>query len=159
MNTNLISATLSASDRDKLLSGLETLLKHLPFLHHLSPEQRKELFPVGDKNASFIRKAREAAIAHPEVLPRSFDEKEFIRDANLHEMLYAVAIAFRQAASGIDDTLAMAGSDAYAGALVVYRALRHNDPTGAFAVALDEMATRFDRKTTPKGPAPKDPSK
>ena len=160
MNTNVISATLSATDRDKILSGLDTLLKLMPFLRQLSAEQRRELFRVGDKNAAFIRKAREAAIAHPDVLPRGFDDKEFIKDANLFDALYAVSVAFRQAADGVDDTFAMAGSDAYAGALVVYRALRNNDPNGAFAVALEEMATRFDRKaTTPKsGPLPsKDP--
>jgi hypothetical protein len=146
MTPNQISATLSKADRDRVLAGFENTLKLMPFLCDLSAEQRQSLFRVGDKSLAFIRKAREAALAHSEGLPRQFDDKEFQKDVELVEALYPILMAVRHAADLIEDTYALAASEAYASALVVYRSLRDNDPDGAFAAALDDLSARFERK-------------
>jgi hypothetical protein len=149
---NRISATFTKAEQEKLLKGLESLQKLLPFLVSLSSDERADLFKVGDKSQAFIRKASEAAQAHPEALPRNFDEKEFKKDADLVETLYPVVMALRQLTNSVEDTFALAGSEAYAGALVVYRALRDNDIDGQFESAVDDLSTRFARKSGKKSP-------
>lgn len=150
MNLNLISATLSATDRDKALASIDDIRKRLPFLFDLTPEDRKGMVGLGDKNLAFVRKANQAAVAHPEALPRQFDEGEFQKDVALVDALYPVVMGLRQLLDRVEDTYLLAGSEAYAGALVVYRSLRDNDLDGSFAASLDDLAARFERKSRGK---------
>lgn len=150
MNLNLISATLSSTDRDRALASLDDVRKRLPFLVDLTAEQRNGLTRIGDKNFAFIRKANQASEAHPGALPRQFDEAEFQKDVALLEAMYPVVMGLRKLLDQVEDTYSLVGSEAYAGALVVYRSLRDNDPDGSFAASLDDMAARFERKSRGK---------
>lgn len=154
---NRISATFDSAEQEKVLKALAGVQKLLPFLVSLSADDRQELHRLGDKSRTFVRKASEAAAAHPEALPRKFDEKEFQKDAALVDALYPIVMAMRQLANSIEDTFALAGSEAYAGALLVYRSLRDNDIDGQFESAVDDLSTRFARKSSPK-PAPAKPA-
>lgn len=155
---NRISATFSASDQDKFLKGLAALQKLLPFAQSLTADERASLHRVGDRSLAFVRKAAEAAAAHTEALPRNFDEAEFRKDAELVQALYPAVLAMRQLANSVEDTYSLAASEAYAGALVVYRSLRDNDQDGGFEATLDDLAARFTRKSKkPAPPAPPSP--
>lgn len=149
---NRISAALSKTDQEKAIKGVQAVQKLLPFLVSLTEEERKELFRVGDKSRAFIAKANEAATAHAEGLPRQFDEDEFKKDAALLATLYPVVMAVRQLANSLEDTLALVESEAYAGALVVYRSLKDNDTAGLFESAVDDLSRRFVRKSAKKAP-------
>lgn len=158
---NRISATFPAADQDKFLKGISALQKLVPFAVSLTADERAALHRVGDRSLAFVRKAAEAAGAHTEALPRNFDEAEFRKDAELVQALYPAVLALRQLANTVEDTYALAASEAYAGALVVYRSLRDNDQDGGFEATLDDLSARFSRKATrrtpPLPPAPPAP--
>ncbi len=155
---NRISATFSSADQDKFIKGLQALQKLLPFAQSLTAEERSGLLRVGDRSLAFIRKAAEAAQAHPEALPRNFDEAEFRKDAELVQALYPAVMAMRQLAGAVEDTYLLAASEAYAGSLVVYRSLRDNDQDGGFEAMLDDLSARFSRKSSKKPPSPTPPT-
>lgn len=152
---NRISATFDAVEQEKVLKALTSVQKLLPFLVSLPEAERQELHRLGDKSRAFVRKASEAAVRHPEALPRMFDESEFQKDAALVDGLYPVVMALRQLMNSVEDTFQLAGSEAYAGALVVYRSLKDNDVDGQFESAVDDLSTRFARKSSAKPAAGK----
>lgn len=150
MPQNRISASLKPADADTIVKAVRDLRKLMPFLVDLTAEERRELFRVGDKSVAFIRKAQQAALAHSAALPRGFDIDEFTKDAELMDALYPVVMELRQLGNTLEDTFALAGSEAYAGALVVYRSLRDNDADGAFEGTVDALSERFARKGSSK---------
>ncbi len=154
---NRISAQFSAADQDKFLKGLADLQKLLPFAQSLTAEERADLHRVGDRNLAFIRKAAEAVSAHAAALPRNFDEVEFRKDAELVHAMYPVVMALRQLVNSVEDTYHLAASEAYTGALCVYRSLRDNDQDGGIEATLDDLSARFTRRASRK-PAPPAPS-
>jgi hypothetical protein len=100
----------------------------------------------------FIRKALVAAKTHPDALPRFFDTKEFAKDVELSEALYPLLLSVRRLYNSVEDTHALAQSEAYEAALVVYRSARDNDTDGTMAAAIGEMKSRFRRKSSKKPP-------
>ncbi len=151
---NRISAELSDADKAKILKALDGLEALLPFLVKLPQTERMDLLRVGDKSHEFIRKAAEAVKAHPGALPRSFNIAEFQKDTALLDALYSIVMKLRELTGAVEDTFMLTGSEAYAGALVVYRSLRDNDLDGSMEGALDDMASRFSRKNGPKNKPP-----
>lgn len=148
-----VGPPLTSVELEKIRKTTETLEKQIPFLVCLDEAERKELHPVGDKSREFIRKALVAAQAHPDMLPRSFNVQAFAKSVELSELMYPLRLAVKRFASSIEDTHALALSQAYEAALIVYRATRDNDVDGSLAAARDEMSSRFARKTTKKTPA------
>jgi hypothetical protein len=148
--SNRISATLTPTEADKIRKAIEAVDKLMPFLVSLDDAARKELHPVGDMSREFIRKGLVAAKTHPEALPRSFDIPEFEKDVELSEAIYPLLLAVRRVHNRVESTHALALSEAYASALVVYRSVRDNDVDGAMAAARGELASRFSRKPRKK---------
>jgi hypothetical protein len=125
--SNRISVTLTPTDLDRINKAMEALEKQLTFLVSLDDGGRKELHQVGDMSREFIRKALVAAKTHPDALPRFFDTKEFAKDVELSEALYPLLLSVRRLYNSVEDTHALAQSEAYEAALVVYRSARDND--------------------------------
>lgn len=150
--SNRISVTLTPTDLDRINKAVEALEKQLTFLVSLDDGGRKELYQVGDKSREFIRKALVAAKTHPDALPRFFDTKEFAKDVELSEALYPLLLSLRRLHNSVEDTHALAQSEAYEAALVVYRSARDNDTDGTMAAAIGEMKSRFRRKSNKKPP-------
>lgn len=154
MNTNRVSATLSAEDRAAVFSALETIRQKLPFLLDLSPEERRSLPKTGDKSRAFVAAALTLAAQNPDVLPRKFDLPEFQKDVALMEALAPVAAAVQQLWERIDDTLTAVGSDAYTAALLVYHSARMAGRGEGLDQQLDGLAARFARKSRVVSPNP-----
>jgi hypothetical protein len=85
------------------------------------------MLKFGDKNRSFVAKALAVARQHPDILPRRFSLKELEADVQLVEDLYPLLLSVTGLQGKIQDTYFAAGSEAYAGALMVYQyAKAHN---------------------------------
>nr|VFJ66475.1 MAG: hypothetical protein BECKDK2373B_GA0170837_11706 [Candidatus Kentron sp. DK] len=56
------------------------MLKKLPFLVNLTPQERKNTFKAGPDSVSFVQNALTAAQDHPDILPASFSANEFKND-------------------------------------------------------------------------------
>jgi hypothetical protein len=150
MTSNYVSATLSSSDRDKIIAEIASIREKLPFIIDVAPKLKRAMPKMGDKSRAFVRKALDVAIQHPDFLPRSFDIEELQRDVELFESLYPLAMALSQLQSDLDDTLAAIGSDAYSAALQVYRhAKAHGDGSG-LDMMVEELGQRFDRPSRRK---------
>lgn len=54
MTSNRVSVTLSASDKEAVMTAIETIKTTLPFLISLTPDERKALPKTGDRARGFI---------------------------------------------------------------------------------------------------------
>jgi hypothetical protein len=125
------------------MSAIATISQNLSFLVDLSPEERRTMSKLGDRNRAFTRKALEIATQNPDFLPRSFDVEELRRDFELFEALQPMLLALTRLQELIDDTAVAAGNEAYAAALEVYRYAKANGTVAGLDKLVDEMGQRF----------------
>ena len=116
-----------------------------PYLTSLTPAQRQDLLKMGDKTLAFVQKSREYARLNPSFVPAFVDMAEFESDAEALDGLAPVHQLLEALALDTDSTLMLAGSNAYAAALVLYnniKFLARNNQPGAQA-AYDDLSQRF----------------
>lgn len=126
-----------------------------PYLHALTPEERSAMLKMADKTVAFVQKAYDYARNNPSFVPGFLDLEEFASDSAaltgltpIHQLLEGLAL-------DSDSTMMLAGSDAYAAALVLYnniKFLAKNKQPGAQA-AYDDLAQRFPGKAGAGRPA------
>lgn len=145
-SNNRISLNLSEADRAELQAALQTLQsKLLPLLVDLSPQDRRELPKMGDKTLAFVAKALDYAQAHPGLCPPYLDVAEFQKDMATVQVLQGLLRPLAQVADIVDDSLMLAGSEAYAAALVFYQSAKSAQRSavpGAATIA-DDLGARF----------------
>ena len=100
-----------------------------------------------------MEKAHNVVNDHPDILPRVFDAQEFKRDYELSKDLVPILDQVNQLADSLRDTQMAVNSDAVAGALEVYQAVKLNkDRVPGLNVVAEEMSVFF-RKAQRKVPA------
>lgn len=115
-----ISAELSDADIAQIKASLADIQDKLPFLIHLSIEERRRLYKMGDKSLSFVNNSLNVAQANPQILPASFDLSELARDYRLATALNELLTSLQQLTEQVDDTLLAVGSEAMTSSLNVY---------------------------------------
>ncbi len=144
--TNRISLSLPATDRDEILAAVKVLQdKLLPHLIDLDAQQRRDLPKMGDKTIAFVAKALDYARAHPALCPTYLDVAEFQKDIDAVQLLASLQRPLAQVVDVIDDSLLLAGSEAYAAALVFYHSVKgaaRSKVQGANTIA-EDLAQRF----------------
>lgn len=142
-----ISLHIPADDLRAVQAALEVLTNTLlPQLKTLSPEQRRELAKMGDKTLAFVQKSREYARINPDLIPRFVDMEEFETDFAATEVLRGLAQQLRPVLDAIEDSLMLAGSEAYQAALMFYRSVRSAAATQATphaAGVYEDLSNRF----------------
>ncbi|WP_374480472.1 hypothetical protein [Zoogloea sp.] len=143
MTQNVISLPLSAEQIDLVQKALEVLEQQLAGLISLSVDQRRELSKMGPKSEMFARKAYDVIAQSPEILPGTFDLKEFGADIQALDRLRPVLARLTALTQRGDDTEMALGSDIYGAALEAYRFAK----LAGKGTALDELraqaSTRF----------------
>ncbi len=152
MAENRISASLSAEDVQAIRAALASIKEKLPFLVDLTPEESKSLPRLGDKSRAFVAKALEVAQSNPSILPGYFDVEEMRQDLELFETLYPLMMQFAQVAELLSDTVALAGSEAYAAARLVYAFAKASNLGEGMEPLLEDMGKRFKRSRATKTP-------
>jgi hypothetical protein len=135
------AATLAAVQAK--IGEAAALLK--PYLVSLTPDERHDRLKLGDKSLAFGEKAFDYATAHPQLCPSYLDMGMFGEDMKDATGLRALEISLRQLLQGVDDTVMVAGGEAYSQALVFYSAVKEaarQDIPGAKAI-YDDLRTRF----------------
>jgi hypothetical protein len=112
-----IPAALLAENLTKM-GEIATSLK--PYLVNLTPEERRSLPKLGNKSLSFGEKAFEYAEANPELYPAFLNLEDFKIDMQDATGLRVLGITAQQISQGIEDTVMLAGSEAYHQALLFY---------------------------------------
>ena len=146
MDKNLISASLNAKDKQAIMEAIQTIREKLPFLIDLSKQDRQHLPKLGDKSRAFVEKALEVAKQNVDMLPRSFEPKEFEQDLQLFSDMSSIFIALSQLNELVDDTTLAVGSDAYSAALDVYTYAKAARIGSGLEELKGMMAKRFTKK-------------
>lgn len=156
---NKINATLSATDRDKILDLIQQIFALLPFLINLTPEERRELPRMGDKSRAFVQASLALAEQDDSFLPRSFDVAEMRKDEDLYNAMVMVFTALAILFEKFQDTMLLTGSDLYVAALDVYDAAKRKggSETGGLDRLLDALGQRFARRRAKPDDNPPNP--
>ena len=148
-----ISAKLTAADLQDIKTALATIETKLPFLIHLTTEERRKLFKMGNKSLAFVNNSLTAAQSNPDILPASFDLSEFSSDYQLAATLSEVHLRLQQLTEKVDDTLMAVSSEAMTSSLTVYDYVKTaaKKTPGLKAIA-DQLSERFkaSRSKAPK---------
>ena len=146
---NKISGAVDDAAYTEITTAINTIKEKLPFLVDLSVEEIRELPKFGDKSVAFVQKARDLVELNSDFLPRSFNIRLFNEDVVLYETLSRIVSPLRMLVEKIEDTRILAGSEAYAAALVVYSSAKNaRGDLGGLETVLDDLSKRFARKST-----------
>jgi len=120
-----ISLNVPEADVQVIRDAIKALQdKLIPHLIDLGPDERRALPKLGDKTVSFVGKALEYAREHPAMRPSFFDMAEFERDLDAVQLLLGLQRPLSQVMDMVDDSLILAGSEAYSAALAYYQAAK-----------------------------------
>ncbi len=149
---NVLSAELSEADFAAMKDAIQVFKDKLPFLTNLTPQERQAYPKMGDKSLGFVKTALGYAKDFDDLVPPYLDVEEFEKDMKLVKMLSALAREINMLAEGLDDTIMLAGSEAYRAALVYYRSIdiaRKLNLPGTDTI-YEDLRDRYPRRRKPK---------
>jgi hypothetical protein len=120
INSTELATTLSTEDVQEITNAIAAINQKMPFLIHLSADERRRRYKMGDKSLAFVNNSITAAQTNPDILPSSFNLDELRRDYQLAASLTEIQLQLSQLAEKVDDTLLAVGSDAMSGSLTIY---------------------------------------
>ena len=121
-NENKISIIISEQKVLDALQVVNTLKEQLPGLVTLTPDERRAYLKMGDKSLAFVQKAQEYAGLHPDLVPSFVDVAEMKKDIDAVIALQTIYRALNEIHSALDDSILLAGSEAFMAALTFYNA-------------------------------------
>ncbi|TCZ74101.1 hypothetical protein [Flaviaesturariibacter aridisoli] len=154
LTTNLIDDRLTAQE----VSGINDFMTQLEAqfngkLRTLTKTQRIGLPKINEANVPFVKDAINAGQT-ASFLPAYFSVARVENDYALYDQYAAILLRLNQLREKVQDTMMLAGSEAYQNALAIYRmaqeAARNGEP-GADAIA-DKLKTRFQQASSPAEP-------
>lgn len=120
-NNNRISKTLSQDELNELTLQLTNLESALGFCLALTTEERQGLLKFGQVAQGFVDQALELARQDSSYMPSKFSVSEFEKDVTLLNQLLNVNTRMSRIQQKLKDTTLVVGSEAYKGALEVYK--------------------------------------
>lgn len=144
--TNQFDLRLPEKDLVEIKAAIETLrAKLLPQLKTLSAQERKKLLRFGDRSVAFVQKTYEYSSRYERLVPSFLDMKALAADIKSIQILQDLGRSLAPICLALDDSLKLAGSEAYQGSLLFYQnvkaAARSKDPD-AKPIA-EDLAARF----------------
>lgn len=107
---------------------------------------------MGDKTLAFVNKSLEYARQNPAIVPQYLDMTEFAKDVEAVNSLFQIITPLHKLQEELDDTILLAGSEAYTASLVFYSALKSALAAGQSGLknVYDDLSTRVPRSSTQK---------
>lgn len=140
-----ISAELTPAKRAEVDQKLNDIHSAMPFLLTLLASDRQSVKQLSDKHFGFLTKLLEHAAQHPELVPSYLDIAEVRKDFELVNQLLPLKQRVEQLLQQLNDTLAIAGTEANSGAFGFYNAVSQatklNVPHAQSIY--DDLRTRF----------------
>lgn len=147
---NLVSATLSDTDRDAVLTALATTQTKLPFLVGLSMADRINLNKMGNIRRSFVEQTVPVANQNSQVMPGSFDLAELTADLALYHQLATIMDTFKTLFEKLDDTMLALGSDLYSASLEAYSYIKSAGKSQGLDALREQLKASRQRANQPK---------
>lgn len=143
--TNNISVLINEEAKNNIQEAMKTIYANLPKLITLSNEQRIVLPKMGDKTLAFVNKSLEYARQNPGIVPQYLDMTEFAKDVEAVNSLFQIITPLHKLQEELDDTILLAGSEAYTASLVFYSALKSALAAGQSGLKniYDDLSSRF----------------
>ncbi len=145
---NKYSFQFSDEERNLVDGAIGTLKSVLEKkLITLTPDERKELAKMGDKTVAFVDKSLEYADTYPNYIPSFINIPGARIDFEAVKTLRNLATPLERICNQINDTMTMAGSEAYTAALSIYKVLKNAANMGQPGAdeASRELSNRFPR--------------
>jgi hypothetical protein len=121
---NRIDYQIPADDATAITASISTLKEKLAFLKGLSVDERSNLAKMAEKTVAFVDGALNHAELNPELRPSFFDLTAMQKDVELVKSLAPIYAEVAKLASELDDTMMLAGSEAYNAALIFYNSVK-----------------------------------
>ncbi|PZF74997.1 hypothetical protein [Taibaiella soli] len=140
--TEGIPSTVLTEAAQKIVE-LKALLA--PYMHTLTATERHEILKMSNKSYTFVSKVVDYCANNPEFKPGYMDEGALNLDFAMVAGLRPILEQCNQLTTLIDDTVVLAGSEAFTNALVYYSAVRtaaKNGETHA-KVVFEDLSERF----------------
>ena len=118
-----------------------------PYTLALTQQERHAMLKMGDKSLAFVEKTHDYATDNPSLIPSYLDMDDFDKDFSDAHGLWRLHTAIHQLDELIEDTIMVAGSEAYHAALAVYhnvQAAAKQDIPGAKAI-YEDLKPHFPR--------------
>ncbi|WP_320111528.1 hypothetical protein [Draconibacterium orientale] len=145
---NRISFVLNDEEKTAINQSIETLVNVLePKLVSLTTDERKEMPKMGDKTIAFVSKALDYGEEYPNYIPSFIDVPESKIDFDAVQTMRVFYTQLERIINELDDTMTLAGSEAYSSALSIYKVMKNAAAMGQPGAeeAARELAMRFPR--------------
>lgn len=121
---NQISATLSPEEVQEVMNAITVIQNRLPFLVNMTMDERRTYPKMGDKTVPFVGKSLDYSKNNYQLVPPFLNVEEFDKDLVLVNQLTSFVRPLRSLIEGMEDTILLAGSEAYTAALLFYQAVK-----------------------------------
>ncbi|WP_379967238.1 hypothetical protein [Epilithonimonas sp. UC225_85] len=121
LTNNRLNITATPAQIAAVKTALQTILTNLPFLIGLTTDERISLPAIDVSNKAFTEDAISAGVNNASVLPAYVAPSVMQTDLSLFSQLDEVIALVKQLLEKLEDTQLLAGSEAYVGALTLYK--------------------------------------
>ncbi|WP_154852999.1 hypothetical protein [Cyclobacterium xiamenense] len=149
---NTISIEIPEAELATIRETLNTLKTSLgPYLLALTPSERRTVPKMSDGTLPFVEKAMEYAREDGQFLPPYVEITELEKDWNAVKTLMPVLRDLQQLVSNLNDSVTMAGSEAYVGALSYYNSVKYGAKINVAdaKTIYEDLRQRFARSSSP----------
>lgn len=121
LTNNRLNITATAAQIAAVKAAYQTILTNLPFLLGLTTEERTSLPAIDVSNKAFTEDAISAGVNNASLLPSYIAPANMQTDLTLFTQLDELIALHNQVGERMQDTQLLAGSEAYVGALTLYK--------------------------------------
>ena len=150
---NQITAAIPPADLAKALEHLQQARALLaPYLHALTPDERKNIVKMGDKSVGFMQKLLDYAATTPAFVPAFISFEELQQDVGMATAITPLEQLAAQLALDLNSTVMLAGSEGMSQASPVYQNIKflaQQRQPGAQA-AYDDLSQRWPGRVAKK---------
>lgn len=118
---NRLNITATTAQVTAVKNALQTISTNLPFLLGLTIDERIALPAINVNNKAFTEDAINVAVNNTALIPSYVNVPSMQNDLTLFNQLDEIIVLTKQLLERLEDTQLLAGSEAYVGALAVYK--------------------------------------
>jgi hypothetical protein len=151
---DLISASLSAEDKQLIIDSIVNATSKLPFVV-LTKYQRKILPAMDMERRPFVEDALVRGENDPTILPSFVKPAELRKDLVLYGDISEIYVVVEALFTRVSDLLHAAGSDAYIAALAIYNSAKMAQKAGmpGAEATVNELKKLFEKQGESNPPA------
>lgn len=127
-----------------------------PWAIQIEKEELKAMPKIADGRLPFVEKTADFSVSNPEFLPPFANVAEFQKDLKAYKDMKELARPLRQILDNLENSMMVAGSEAWYAALSYYRSVQYHAKMGVpgAQTILDELRPLFEARSKPENEDP-----